>query len=141
MMISMAGFSRSHHTCKIQKLLMIYFKSCGLAAKALDTLHALGITMSQKWSYSGIEILSEQAHNALTQDLAAHHWFGIHDNVNIPFQVYEQRLHNQSHFDSGTAGTIIVIKDPSCVYPSYADSRLARIPLGSSVFGPHAQSP
>ena len=37
------------------------------------------------------------------------------DNINLPFKVYEQRLSNQSHFDSGTAATILVIKDPSAV--------------------------
>jgi hypothetical protein len=35
-----------------------------------------------------------------------------------PFKVYEQRLSNQSHFDSGTAATILVIKDPSAVQPN-----------------------
>ncbi|KAH9965404.1 hypothetical protein BC827DRAFT_1126544 [Russula dissimulans] len=62
MMIAMARFSHSHHMCKIQKLMTIYFKSCGLTTKAFDTLHALGITMSQKWSYDGIEALSKHAH-------------------------------------------------------------------------------
>jgi hypothetical protein len=124
MMIAMACFSRSHHLCKIQKLLTIYFKSCGLVAKALDTLHSLCITMSQKWSYDGIETLSERAHNAMVQDLSISPWFGIHDNVNIPFKVYEQWLQNQSHFDSGTAGTVIIIKDPDCAMPNFAASRV-----------------
>ena len=101
----------------------IYFKSCGLATKALDTLHTLQITMSQKWAYRGVEVLSERARNTMAEDIAKHPWFGMHDNVNIAFKVYEQRLDNQSHFDSGTAGTIVVIKDPACVAPSYAASR------------------
>lgn len=124
MMVAMAAFSRSHHLCKLQKLMTVYFKSCGLATKALDTLHVLGITMSQKWSYDGIQALSERAHKAMAEDIAKHPWFGIHDNVNIAFKVYEQRVNNQSHFDSGTAGTIIVIKDPKCVAPDYAASRV-----------------
>ena len=124
MMISMAAFSRSHHHCKVQKLLTIYFKSCGLAAKALDTLHSLCVTMSQKWSYNGIETLSERAHKAMAEDMAKHPWLGIHDNVNIAFKVYEQRLRNQSHFDSGTAGTIVVFKDPACIAPDYSASRV-----------------
>ena len=102
----------------------IYFKSCGLAAKALDTLHVLRISMSQKWSYDGIQKLSERAYNAMTEDIAEHPWFGIHDNVNIAFKVYEQRLKNQSHFDSGTAGTIVILKDPACIPPDYTASRL-----------------
>lgn len=101
----------------------IYFKSCGLAAKALDTLHILCVTMSQKWSYNGIQALSERAHEAMAEDIAKHPWFGMHDNVNIAFKVYEQRLKSQSHFDSGTAGTIIIITDPACTAPSFAASR------------------
>ncbi|KIJ30145.1 hypothetical protein M422DRAFT_187532, partial [Sphaerobolus stellatus SS14] len=33
-------------------------------------------------------------------------WFLSDDNLNIPFQVFEQRPENQSHFDSGTAGPV-----------------------------------
>jgi hypothetical protein len=119
----MAAFSRSHHLCKLQKLLTVYFKSCGLAAKALDTLHSLCITMSQKWSYNGIQTLSDRARKSMAEDIRKYPWFGMHDNVNIAFKVYEQRLSNQSHFDSGTAGTIIIIKDPACIAPSHAASR------------------
>lgn len=118
MLISMSAFSRSHANSKLPKLLTIYFKSCGLAAKAFDTLHALGITMCQKWAYDGIERLSGRVHEALLEDIAKYPWFGTHDNINIPFRVYEQRLTNQSHFDSGTAATIFVIKDPLAVRPN-----------------------
>src|SRR6266487_891763 len=122
-MISMASYSRSHHRCKLQKLLTIYFKSCGLGAKAFDTLNALGISMSQKWAYSGIEKLSQAARDKLVNDVKTYPWFGTHDNLNLGFKVYEQRLSNQRHFDSGTAATVIIIKDPDCVPPS---SRLAK---------------
>jgi hypothetical protein len=121
MMIAMAAFSCSHHMCKIQKLMTIYFKSCGIATKVLDTLHTLGITMSQKWLYDGIKALSKCVHLDMVQDIARYPWFGIHNNVNIPFCVYQQCLDNQSHFDSGTAGMIVIIKDPACIPPSFAD--------------------
>jgi hypothetical protein len=117
MLISMSSFSRSHANSRLPKLLTIYFKSCGLAAKAFDTLHALGITMCQKWAYDGIERLSGRVRNALLDDVTKYPWFGTHDNINIPFRVYEQRLANQSHFDSGTAATIFVIKDPTAIRP------------------------
>src|SRR6267142_3581131 len=99
-MILMASFSRSHHRCKLAKLLTIYFRSSGLATKAFDTLHALGVTMSQKWAYHAIKHLSEQIHITLLEDIECYPWFGCHDNINLPFKVYEQRLTNQSHFDS-----------------------------------------
>ena len=54
----MLNFSRSHAYSKLLKLLTVYFKSCGLTAKVFNTLHALGITMCQKWAYDGIEQLS-----------------------------------------------------------------------------------
>jgi hypothetical protein len=59
----------------------------------------------------------------MVEDLKQYPWFGMHDNVNIAFKVYEQRLSNQSHFDSGTAGTIIIVKDPACIVPNYAASK------------------
>jgi hypothetical protein len=89
-MISMAAFSRSQQQCKFAKLLTIFFKSCGLATKAFDTLHALGPTMSQKWLYTGIEMLAARSRHHLQNDIEQYPWFGAHDNVNIPFRVYEQ---------------------------------------------------
>ncbi|KAH9961769.1 hypothetical protein BC827DRAFT_1091881, partial [Russula dissimulans] len=81
--------------------------------------------MSQKWSYDGIEALSIHAHCDMTQDIAQYPWFGIHDDVNILFQVYQQRMDNQSHFDSGTAGTIVIITDPACAPPCFTDLKLS----------------
>jgi len=133
MMITMAGFSRLHHMCKIQKLMMIYFKSCGIVTKALDTLHTLSITMSQKWLYDGIEALLTCAREDMAHDVKTYPWFGSHDNVNIPFRVYQQRLDNQSHFDSGTAGTIVVITDPACTPPRFTDLKPSLVKGGKNL--------
>jgi hypothetical protein len=121
MMISLVAFSRSHHRSKILKLLTIYFKSCGLATKAFDTIHALGIGMSQKWAYKGLESLSNNMHEAMQRDIEKYLWFSTHDNLNIAFQVGKQRLGNQSHFDSGTAATIVIIKDPLAIQQNNRD--------------------
>jgi hypothetical protein len=118
MMACMAAYSRSQCSCMLQKLNTIYFKSCGLAAKGFDTLHVLGITMCQKTAYRCIEAISKSSHMSLNADISRYPWFGCHDNVNLGFQVYEQRLSNHDHFDSGTAATIIVIKDPVCKPPN-----------------------
>ena len=117
MMACMAAFSRSQHSCKLQLLNTIYFKSCGLAAKGFDTLHALGITMCQKTAYRCIETISEASRMSLVSDISHHPWFGCHDNVNLGFKVYEQRLSNRDHYDSGTAATIFIIKNPACKSP------------------------
>ena len=116
-MVSMASMSRSHHRCKLAKLLTIYFRSCGLSAKAFDTLHSLGITMSQKWVYGGIDALAQQQHVLLLEDIKRYLWFGVHDNINILFRAFQQWIGNQNHFDSGTAVTILVLKSPRAHWP------------------------
>ena len=123
MMISMAAYSRSQLNCKLQRLNTVYFRSCGLAAKAFDTLQALSITMSQKTAYRCINDLSATAHKSLTHDIATYPWFGCHDNINLGFKVYEQCLGNRDHFDSGTAATIVIIKDPMCKAPNPFNAR------------------
>ncbi|OBZ77040.1 hypothetical protein A0H81_03751 [Grifola frondosa] len=47
-------------------------------------------------------------------------WFLAHDNLNFRFRVFEQRVDHHSHFDSGTAGTVFIIKNPSAVPPTSA---------------------
>lgn len=116
-MIAMSSYSRTHHSCKLQKLLSIYFKASGLAAKGFDTLNALSVTMSQKWTYRGIEQLSETAKATLLEYVEIYPLLASHDNVNRRSVKYEQRLSNQTHFDSGTAGTIYIVKDPEAVSP------------------------
>jgi hypothetical protein len=54
-------------------------------------------------------------HDALHKDIEDYLWFGVHDNINLAFKVCKQYLNNKSHFDSGTASMIIVLKDPACV--------------------------
>jgi hypothetical protein len=129
-MILMAAMSRSHHRCKLAKLLTVYFRSCGLSAKAFDTLHALGITMSQKWVYRGINALAQQQQVQLLEDIKKYPWFGIYDNVNIPFRAFQQRIGNQNHFDSGTAATILVLKSPLARWPD-RDLRMHQMALGA----------
>src|SRR5204863_9454307 len=114
MMVTMAAYSRSQKSCKMQWLNTVYFKSCGLSAKGFDTLHALGITMCQKTAYRCIEELSCSARTSLMSDILRYPWYGCRDNINLAFKVYEQRLSNRDHFDSGTAGTIFIIKNPMC---------------------------
>jgi hypothetical protein len=129
-MISMASMSRSHHQCKLAKLLTIYFRSCGLSAKAFDTLHTLGITMSQKWVYTGINALTQQQQVLLSEDIKKYPWFGVHDNINIPFRAFQQQIGNQNHFDSGTAVTILVLKNPLARWPD-RDLRIHQRALGA----------
>ncbi|KAI0074983.1 hypothetical protein K474DRAFT_1600590 [Panus rudis PR-1116 ss-1] len=126
LIFGMLSFSRSQQSCKLQKLLTVYFKSCALPTKAFDTLHAVGITMSQKTAYRLVRHLSDTAHKALLRDVESYSVLGCHDNLNIAHKVYEQRLNNQSHFDSGTAASITVLKAPDVVPPDPNAARLKR---------------
>ncbi|KAI0670268.1 hypothetical protein C8Q78DRAFT_1090586 [Trametes maxima] len=126
--ISMMSFCRSNRNSPLQRLMAIYLRSCGTSAKAFDTLSAVGLTMSQAWTYQAIEQLSHSEHKSMLKDLEVYPWFGSHDNVNFRFRVFEQRSDHHSHFDSGTAGTIFVVKDPNVVPPSAETLRNHRDP-------------
>ncbi|KAI0634747.1 hypothetical protein C8Q77DRAFT_1156148 [Trametes polyzona] len=126
-MISMSSFLRSNRNNALQRLMAVYLKSCGTSAKAFDTLSSVGLSMSQVWVYGALERLSKSERESLWEDLQVFPWFGSHDNVNFRFRVFEQRSDHQSHFDSGTAGTIFIIKDPAAVLPSAALLRAHRL--------------
>lgn len=67
--------------------------------------------MSQKWAFNGIDTLAKCANTELQQQIHRHKLlFNLsHDNINIQFRVYEQRIDRHSHFDSGTASTIYLV--------------------------------
>lgn len=130
--IFMAGsimqYGRSQRRCRYQKLLSVYLKSCGLGAKANDTTHLFGLTMSQSWVYVGIEQLAESNRRQMMDDIAKYIFYGGHDNLNLSFRVYEMRMSKQTHFDCGTAGTIYVVKDAAAIPPdrvAYTEQRAA----------------
>ena len=86
--------------------------------------------MSQKWVYQGISALARQQQVLLLEDIKKYPWFGVHDNVNIPFRTFQQRIGNQNHFDSGTAATILVLKSPLARWPD-RDLRMRQRALGA----------
>ncbi|EKM48682.1 uncharacterized protein PHACADRAFT_189093 [Phanerochaete carnosa HHB-10118-sp] len=118
MSIAMAQFGRSHHRCRVQKYLTMYFRSNSLSAKGYDTGNALDLTMSHSWLFSGVEKIAERSIKSLRDDVKKFKFRGTHDNINMRFVSYEQRLDNKTHFDSGAAATIYMVKDPSAVPPN-----------------------
>jgi len=42
------------------------------------------------------------------EKMKTHQWLISHDNVNIPFRVFSQRLDNQGEFGNGTAATVYI---------------------------------
>ncbi|KAJ3497512.1 hypothetical protein NLJ89_g10340 [Agrocybe chaxingu] len=106
MIIAMISYTRSHHRNRLQKLLSLYFKFKGLSAKGFDSLHAMALTMSHKWTSNAVERISEQCMEEVRALMKLYPWTISYDNVNIPFRVFSQRLDNQGEHGNGTAGTI-----------------------------------
>ncbi|KAF8153869.1 hypothetical protein B0H34DRAFT_753337 [Crassisporium funariophilum] len=107
--IAQMQYSRSHHRNRFQKIWAIYLKACGLSARAFDAIHALGLTMSHKWASNAYGILSDRSMQEARKAIREYPWNMSHDNVNIPLRVFSQRIHNQSHFISATAGTVWIL--------------------------------
>ncbi|PPR00408.1 hypothetical protein CVT26_009693 [Gymnopilus dilepis] len=82
--------------------------SYGVSAKGFDTLHALGITMSHKWTANAVERITNQCMKEVKEHIDVRPWLISHDNINIPFRVFSQRLQNQGEFGNGTAATVYV---------------------------------
>ena len=65
--------------------------------------------MSYKWAVEAVEQLA-RAQMSEVRDVikSGQPWFMTHDNVNIPFRTFAQRIDRQHHFDSGTAATVYI---------------------------------
>lgn len=96
----------------------IYLKFRGLSAKGFDMLHGLGISMSHKWTGNAIERISNAAMEEVVRLMKEFAWLISHDNVQIPFRVFAQRLDNQGEFGDGTAATVYIKRDGAPLPPS-----------------------
>ncbi|CDO69445.1 hypothetical protein BN946_scf184817.g5 [Trametes cinnabarina] len=108
MLFSQLQYMRSHSAACWAKPLTVFLKAKGASAKSLDLLHALGITMSHSWSVKAHAGISTDAMGEVQKIIHRLTWWLTYDNVNFGFQVFEQRLANQSHFDSGTSGSVFI---------------------------------
>jgi len=104
-------YSKSHHNCRLQKLLAIYLKFKGISAKGFDTLHAMALTMSHKWTCDAVARISNNCMDEVRSKIRVDPWLISYDNVNIPLRVYSQRVDKNSDFGSGTAATVYIKRD------------------------------
>ena len=116
--ISMLAYTHKHSNNLIQKLLAVYFKFHGLSARAFNTIHGTGLTMCMKWTTDCISDIAANARQEFLRIRDNSFWLMSHDNLNIAFQVYSQRLNNQTHFDSGTAAIVYVKPNVEKIHPS-----------------------
>lgn len=104
--VSMLSYSRSHHRNRVQKLMAIYLKFKGISAKGFDTLHAMGITMSHKWTCNIVERISEKCLAEVCDMVEKVLSFISYDNMQVSFCVFSQCLDNNGEFGNGTAATV-----------------------------------
>ncbi|KAE9388052.1 hypothetical protein BT96DRAFT_1004548 [Gymnopus androsaceus JB14] len=107
--ISMLCYTRNKNCGRFQKVLSIYLKFKGLSAKAFDTLHILGITMSHKWKANAAATISKNCmYEVISLMDQLFFWIIAHDNMSLPFCVYSQQNDNQTTFGNGCAATVFV---------------------------------
>ncbi|KAF8327129.1 hypothetical protein F5887DRAFT_924902 [Amanita rubescens] len=116
-MISQCQYTRSFRRSRLAKAWAIYLKACGMSARAFDAIHSLGLTMSHKWTAEAFRTLSKKAMDEVRQMVKSQPFFVSYDNVNVPLRVFSQRLHNQSHFQSGCAGTVWTLPIEKALVP------------------------
>ena len=73
--------------------------------------------MSHQWSVRALTKISDNEMENVRKLVQTLPFVITHDNVNIPFRVYSQRLDNQSHFDCGTASTVFFQPDAPLEHP------------------------
>jgi hypothetical protein len=125
MIISMLSYTRSHRRARFQKMFAIYLKFRRLSAKGFDTLHALALTMSYKWTGNAVGRISHEAMKEVVRLMQIFPWLISHNNLQIPFRVFSQRLDNQGEFGNGTAATVY-IKRNADVLPDTINSALKK---------------
>lgn len=105
-------YARSNRCNTLQRLLGVYFKfKGGLSAKACDTLHALGVTMSSKWLTDAVEKLSAESMRTVRRLFPTVPSILSWDNVYITFRVFSQRLDKKASAGCGTAAMLLLKPD------------------------------
>ncbi|KAJ7199866.1 hypothetical protein GGX14DRAFT_401147 [Mycena pura] len=80
----------------------------GLSAKGFDTLHAIGLTMSNKWTGNAVARISAQSMATMKQLMDRFSWLMSYDNVLVAFRVFSQRIDKKTLHGSGTAATVYI---------------------------------
>ncbi|KAH9846871.1 hypothetical protein C2E23DRAFT_743131 [Lenzites betulinus] len=109
--MSSISYARSSRCNRLQRVLAIYFKFKGLTAKGVDTLHALGLSMSSKWTTNSVEAMSVEAMKEVEALANIHASLLSYDNAYMTFRVFGQRLERDTTHAAGTAATVYIKKD------------------------------
>jgi hypothetical protein len=74
-------------------------------------MSTLGVTMSQKWTLVALEKVAKSKMDVLAGQVKMSGFNVVHDNLNRMSRVTHQRTGHNSHFDSGTAATVLIPPD------------------------------
>ncbi len=107
-MVGTITYSRSQLCNRLQRMFSVYFKFKGLTAKGCDTLHALGLTMSSKWTTDAVAKISAEAMKEVQELIESCFSFLSYDNVYMTFRVFSQSLDKHDNQTAGTAATVYV---------------------------------
>lgn len=83
----------------------------GISAKGFDTLHAMALTMSHKWTANTVERISAGSMEEVKRMMKDFPWMLSHDNMQVSFRVFSQRLDNKGEFGNGSAATVYIKRD------------------------------
>ncbi|KLO05451.1 hypothetical protein SCHPADRAFT_839364 [Schizopora paradoxa] len=128
--IAMLAYSRNQTYNLFQKSFGIFFKFRGLTIRGFDALHRVGLTASSTWALRFVKSVSTSAMNAAAHAAQNFRTILLHDNLELYTQAFSQRLGNQSHLDSGAAGTLIAHQSNQPLPPSVAPKLKAQREFG-----------
>jgi hypothetical protein len=106
--LAIFSYTRTHHRGRIQKLFAIYFKFRGLSAKGFDTLHALALIMSNRWTGDAVGRISAESMVEMRSLMERFPWLLSYDNALIAFRVFAQRIDKKTSHGNGTAATVYI---------------------------------
>jgi hypothetical protein len=109
------------------KQMTVFMRANGLAAKAMDALSALGVTMNLKWSYGVLDWIAKAERSDICNALCQPDKSVVitHDNVDIMERVQEQRVDNKSRMVNSTSVVAYLVPHPSSDLQALRAQRLS----------------
>ncbi|KAG0081950.1 hypothetical protein BGZ93_002591 [Podila epicladia] len=92
----------------LQMVMGLYLFSKGAPRQLMGVLCKAGMSVSHQTVLRSIQSLTTEEKAVAKNAATTKSWYLIHDNINMAFRKYDQRLDNQDSFESGTAATLVI---------------------------------
>src|ERR1700677_4241979 len=99
--------THNEQSSEFQMTMCIYLLACSASRTQFDVLNHAGFTLSYSSAIGKIEALGQERLVEIIGLVHEHVFMIIWDNLNIAFQVSEQRMASKDHFYNGTTATLI----------------------------------